>query len=127
MTITTMYKVSRMKNMIALAGERVHGGRPYADVAYEWIHAGVTVEQAREYIEAGCWDADRVADLIAAGITAEQLVDDDVAAAITQSRDWASRQRGGPRLTEDDLKESIAYLHSNRDIGTDEILQAVRS
>lgn len=120
-------QLAEMSGAVESAGERVHGGNPVSDVAQEWIDAGLTVAQAEAYIEAGCWDADRVAALVGAGIEPEHLTDDDVNAEIIKARDWASRQRGGNGWTAEDWSDSIAYLHSNGDVSTEEIAAAVKS
>lgn len=114
-----------MVGVIESAGIRVTGGESAEGVAREWIDAGLTPEQASTYIEAGCWDSDLVAALVAAGITAEQIADDDVVDAWVSARDWASRQRGQAGYTREDMGDSLAYLHSNRDVSTDEIAAAV--
>lgn len=114
----------KMINVIERASHLVTGGQSFGDIAQEWTDAGLTPEQASDYIGAGCWDAGRTAKLIAAGITALQLTDRDVAAAYIAARNARAAERGG-RYTREDMTESLAYMHSNGDATTDEIKDAV--
>jgi hypothetical protein len=104
--------------------DRILGGDPAVDVAQAWIDAGVTPDQATAYIEAGCWDADRVGALIAAGVTPDRLTDVCVLERVV-------RDRGGDPGSDDyDVAAyvtdgSLGYAHSNGDLSTDEIRAAL--
>ncbi len=126
----------RAEDMVAVieaAGEQVTGGEDATTVARAWIAAELSPESASAYIAAGCWDADRVAELVAADISAEQIADHAVLRAVAAQREWQARERG--RATSgsgDDLviadwvtDGSLGYAHSNGDISTAAIMAAI--
>lgn len=108
-------------------GSRLTGGESAKSVAQEWLDAGVSPEIAETYIEVGAWDAERVGQLVRAGVKASDLADDDVIAEVIKARDWKSRQKGGPGYSTEDMYDSLAYMHSNRDVSTTEIAAAVKA
>ena len=93
-------------------------------MAQGWIDAGLTPAQASAYIEAGCWDADAVAALIAVGVTPEHLGDEDVLARVVVARG------GNPDADDYDVAAyvtdgSLAYAVSNADLSAAQIAAAL--
>jgi hypothetical protein len=108
-------------------GSRLTGGESAKRVAQEWLDAVVSPEVAETYIEVGAWDAERVGELVRAGVKASDLADDDVIAEVIKARDWKSRQKGGSGYSSEDMYDSLAYMHSNNDVSTAEIVAAVEA
>ncbi len=109
-------------------GEFLTGGHPIKEVAREWLDAGISPEQAKSYINSASWSPSRVAKLISARISPEQLQDPDVFSQVVKERDWKSRQRGGYGWAAQDFSDGrLGYLHSNGDVSTEEISKAVRA
>ena len=107
-----------MIEVMQSAGDRVTGGESAKEAAKWWREAGVTPAQADAYIEAGCWDADRVRALIDAGISADAIADEDV------EREVERHVRGGGGSLETD---GLAYAHSNGDVSTRDIVRAIKA
>ena len=127
-----MGNLNELVAVIDGAGELVLGGEDAATVAQWWQDAGLSAEQARDYIDAGCWDADRVALLVGAGITADHLRDADILRAVAEKRAWKAEHRGRDVARGDDLNiaewvtdASLGYAYSNGDLSAEEILHAM--
>ena len=94
-------KTAQMIDLIRAYGDFAYGIGSPSDVAQEWAAAGFSVHEARQYLDARCFDASRAAQLRDAGVAAKDA----------------------PRRTTAELgdrEDTVGYLHSNGDITLEE-------
>ena len=123
-----------LRRMIAVVrggGDYVLGGETPRAVAQGWLDAGVTPEQAEDYLAVGCWGPSAVASLVAAGVTPAALACPRVLEAVVGARQDAAIARGEIIDPDDDddarwvTDGCLAYAVSAADTGVEEILAAI--
>lgn len=112
-TTVTQEMIDEMADALEQHAEHAIADHAVEDVARAWLEAGISPETAIGYLNVGCWDEERVAELARAGISPADIVTAQCADSIQYMH--STRYYGQP----------LGYVHSNRDVSTYEILVAL--